>query len=296
MNRCLGMSQSKLLLLITLLAGIGLGAWARDAINSEPESIRLNGENTAGQVTVRDTSRPSIDSSSSDTLEELRFELQRAEQERSDLREQVEALSIRLSALDKQPVASAAPPTGTPSTRLGTTRRRGAGALTIDTLTEAGISERDANTIKSRLDELSMQRLYLRDQAQREGWLGKEEYRNEIRRLNLAQNNLEQEFGSDNYSRYLFAMGRPNQVNVQSVIDNSPAYNAGMQNGDRVVSYNGETVYDARTIRQGTQGGTAGEMVPVIVMRDGQRVELYVPRGPLGIQMTSESVRPPDSP
>ncbi len=289
------MSQSKLFLLITLLAGIGLGAWARDAIQSEPVDFQLNQNQDVGAFVI-DNNGPSTDRAAQQVIDELRAELERAEFERSDLRDQLEAISIRLSALDKKPVASAPSRNEFKNSRMGTQKRRGAGGLTLASLAEAGISERDAGAIKSRLDELSMQRLYLRDQAQREGWLGKEEYRDEIRRLNTAQNNLEQDFGSDNYSRYLYATGRPNQVNVQSVIDNSPAYNSGMQNGDRLISYDNQSIYDARTIRQGTQRGTAGELVPVVVMRDGQRVEIYVPRGPLGITMDSQSIRPPDQP
>lgn len=288
------MSQSKLLLLFTLLAGIGLGAWARDAINSELAPPEYDSVAPGDLSTNLDPDF--IDTDAQAVIDELRAELERAEQEREELRSQLDALSVRLSALDKQPVIEQPSNADRNLSSNRDSRRRSRAALTVESLKEAGISERDAATIKSRLDELSLQRLYLRDQAQREGWLGKQEYRDEIRRLNEAQNNLEQEFGSDNYARYLYATGRPNQVSIQSVIENSAAYNAGIKNGDRVVSYAGQTVYDPRTIRRGTQSGTAGEMVPVIVMRNGQQIELYVPRGPLGIQMTSDSVRPPDTP
>ncbi len=289
------MSQSKLFLLFTLLAGIGIGAWARDAIQSDPVDLQTNtsfGTDTYTSNTVN----PTTDAATQQVIDDLRAELERAELERGDLREQLETLSVRLSALDKKPVANVAPRNDVLAAREMAQKRRGAGGLTLAALTDAGITERDATAIKSRLDELSMQRLYLRDQAQREGWLGKEEYRNEIRRLNTAQNNLAEEFGSDNYSRYLYATGRPNQVNVQSVIENSPAYTAGMQNGDRLISYDNQPIYDTRAIRQGTQRGTAGEMVPVVVLRNGQQMEIYVPRGPLGITMDSQSVRPPDRP
>ncbi len=291
------MSQTKLLLLFTLLAGIGLGAWARDAIYSEPASNAFDSAAPLGQGLTNSDESSFADADALATIDELRTELQRAEQERTELRDQLEALSVRLSALDKQPVAEVTPKNAAkPPNFREASKRRGSADLTLESLTAAGISERDAGAIKSRLDDLSMQRLYLRDQAQREGWLGKQEYRDQIRTINDAQKNLPQEFGSDNYSRYLYAMGRPNQVSVQSVIENSPAYNAGMQSGDRLLSYDGQSIYDARTIRRGTQLGNAGEMVPVIVMRSGEQVEIYVPRGPLGIQMDSDSVRPPGSP
>lgn len=287
------MSQSKLLLIFTLLAGIGIGAWARDAIHSDPKTSAYDPNQSAFEPGSDSSSLAGADALA--LIDELRAELKRAEQERDELRSELEALSVRLSALDEQTVSEAPDRLNaqTQSSRSDR-RRRSAAGLTLEALTNAGLSERDAGAIKSRLDALSMQRLYLRDQAQREGWLGKQEYRDEIRRLNDAQNNLEREFGSENYARYLYATGRPNQVSVQSVIENSPAYNAGMQSGDRVISYDGRSVYEPRTIRRGTQQGTSGEMVQVVVMRDGQQIELYVPRGPLGIQMTADSVRPPD--
>ncbi len=288
------MSHSKLLLLFTLLAGIGLGAWARDAIQSEPVTPGFQSGESTSPFNSMDGQSLSLDSDALATIEMLRDELQRAELERSELRDQLEEINARLGALDNLSSAAEAEKSAAAAPRPDTPRRRGSAGLTLESLQAAGISERDAGTIKSRLDALSMQRLYLRDQAQREGWLGKQEYRDQIRQLNEAQNNLEQEFGSDNYSRYLYAMGRPNQVSVQSVIENSPAFNAGMQSGDQLLSYDGQSVYDPRTIRRGTQQGNAGEMVPVIVNRNGQQVELYVPRGPLGIQMDSNSVRPPD--
>ncbi|MEM7083484.1 MAG: PDZ domain-containing protein [Pseudomonadota bacterium] len=292
------MSQSKLLLVVALLIGAGLVAWARDAITSDP----LSASPPPITESTPDASDSPINMLATDDdtaalISQLRRELEIAQNERSALKDQLDALSVRLSAIDKQPVAqSASLASEGRLARMQNARRRNQGGLTLASLTDAGIPERDAAQIKSRLDELSMQRLYLRDQAQREGWLGKEQYREEIQRLNQSQNNLATEFGDDYYARYLYAVGRPNQVNVSSVIDNSPAFHSGIQNGDQLVSYDGQSVYDTRAIRRGTQSGSVGEMVPVVVNRNGQTMELYVPRGPLGITMNAESVRPPDSP
>lgn len=290
--------DSKILLVFVLLAGASLGAWARGAISGVSDtSANPSGAaqiNTADHAAI---SAETVDNSSGNThnlhsvIVRMQAELDEAQDEHGQLRLQIEGLEEQLARLSNHPAKSRVA-TASASDRI---RRRGAGALTLETLTEAGISERDAAMMKNRLDELSMQRLYLRDQALREGWVGKKQYRDEIRRINNAQTNLENEFGQENYARYLYAMGRPNRVSVQSVIANSPAYNAGVQNGDQVISYGDSRIYNAGELSRGTQQGVAGELVPLVVERNGQRMDLYVPRGPLGVTMDSDSVRPDGS-
>jgi len=45
----------------------------------------------------------------------------------------------------------------------------------------------------------------------------------------------------------------------------------------------GERVFDIRDLNELTLEGTAGQSVVVEVRRDGQQVQLVMPRGPLGI-------------
>ena len=163
----------------------------------------------------------------------------------------------------------------------------------MNSLVDAGVDETVARELKGRIDELAMQRLYLRDQASREGWLGKDQYRQELQRINAAQTAIRGDYGEDVYDRYLYTAGRSNRVSISSVIDNSPAYNAGLRAGDYIVGYNEQRTYSPNEVRTGTRGGRVGEMVAVEFERDGQRQTVYIPRGPLGIQMTGASVRPP---
>ncbi|NNF17945.1 MAG: PDZ domain-containing protein, partial [Gammaproteobacteria bacterium] len=296
------MIQSKLLLLFVLLAGVSIGAWTRGAITSvvpatapEVNPLPENHSRTA-LTSARSQLSQNVTATQQellDIIDALQFELDAARDEREGLRDQIDELSERLDQLSA----------GLPGqfseemlkSRSQAARRRSAGGLTVASLVDAGINETEAITIKRRLDDLALQRLYLRDQAMREGALGKERYREELRKINDAQNNLEEEFGQEAYERYLYAVGRPNRVTVQSVIENSPAHTAGLQPGDRIVSYDRATVYSPSEIQRNTIRGTAGEMVPVIVERNGARTDLYIPRGPLGIQMNSDSVKPPGS-
>jgi serine protease Do len=72
-------------------------------------------------------------------------------------------------------------------------------------------------------------------------------------------------------------------VNVQSVLASSPAERVGLRPGDEILAYNGKRVFDARELNALTLEGTAGESVVVDVRRDGQPLQLVLPRGPLGI-------------
>jgi S1-C subfamily serine protease len=67
------------------------------------------------------------------------------------------------------------------------------------------------------------------------------------------------------------------------VLGSSPAEQAGLQPGDEVVAYAGKRVFDMSDLNGLTYEGTAGELVAVEVLRDGQPVQVYVPRGPIGI-------------
>lgn len=287
------MASSRWLTLVVLVAGIGIGAAARDLIG-DGEPVQSSASGSIESVSVDTTDMQNYPPPSADMVDELellRAQLSAAEQERSELREQLAELTVRVQELDGKSASASKAPQRTSMRQ----RRRGAGSLTVEALTEAGIDERDATAIKARLDDLSLQRLYLRDQAQREGWVGKEQYRDEIKRINEAQANLANEFGDENYARYLYATGRPNQVTVDSVIDNSAAYNTGVKAGDRIVSYDNSNIYGANEIRRSTMRGTSNELVRLVVERDGQQLELYIPRGPLGVQLNSNSVRPPDT-
>ena len=90
----------------------------------------------------------------------------------------------------------------------------------------------------------------------------------------------------------LYATDQPNRVRVSSVIGGSAAARAGLQPGDVIWAYGAERVFAPRDLRNATQSGVRGETIRVIVDRDGQRISMVVPRGPLGVRMSSEKVTP----
>ena len=157
---------------------------------------------------------------------------------------------------------------------------------------EAGFDPATASSLVKRLNQFSMEEMYLRDQAAREGWLNSQEYREAQEELQKETEALRTELGEDDYDRLLYATGRPNRITVDSVIGDSPADWVGLQSGDRILSYGGERMYEWSDLRQAISDGEAGALVPIQVERDGSVLDLSIERGPLGIRLGVESVKP----
>jgi hypothetical protein len=148
----------------------------------------------------------------------------------------------------------------------------------VEAMTEAGFSVDRAQHIERRIEELRVEAMQARYDAARRG-----ESDAPVEDLFDANAMLREELGEADYERYLTAMGRPTRVDVLSVLSSSAAEQAGMQPGDQIVAYAGQRVYDVRELNQALLGGEPGESVLVEIVRDGQPLQLMLPRGPLGI-------------
>jgi len=62
---------------------------------------------------------------------------------------------------------------------------------------------------------------------------------------------------------------------VSDVVRKSPADSAGIQEGDVIVEFNGRQVYDADDVVKAVRKAEVGTKAKVVVMRDGERKELY---------------------
>ena len=217
--------------------------------------------------------------------------LDREVEERLRLEDEVAALQARMARLEAtlQPDPPAAAPTASAVTGIGGGNR---GEVSEEAFVAAGFSPDQAAFYRQRHDEISMAQLYLRDQANREGWLRTRRFVDEQRALRQQLDELEQGMDEDTYARYLYALGQPNQVQVRRVLASSAADSAGVMDGDILLRYDGRRIYQAGDLRRESRDGDPGEMVAVDILRDGQRIQTYVPRGPLGINMGSERILP----
>lgn len=148
----------------------------------------------------------------------------------------------------------------------------------IERLIEAGFLPSQASMIARRESELQMQSLQTRYEAERSG--DPVEY---WRNRNASNTTLRQELGDADFERYLIANNRSTSITVSSVIESSPAQSAGLQPGDEIVRYDGERVFSMSDLTRQTMDGAAGQNVVVDIMRNGNPMQIVMPRGPVGI-------------
>jgi C-terminal processing protease CtpA/Prc len=223
-------------------------------------------------------------------LEALRQQLTQEIDARNKLQSTVDKLNTKIARLENQKPATenkTPEPETSPSTET-----QGRTWFNQQALIDAGVDAATAESIKSRFESQELEKLYLRDQATREGWYGSRRYRNELQALDAQTGDLQKELGDEAYAAYLYATGQPNQVKVQSVLANSSAATAGIQANDQILRYGEQRIYNWRDLRTATTQGNPDESVSVEVIREGKRLQLYVQRGPLGIRMNSISTAP----
>jgi hypothetical protein len=145
-------------------------------------------------------------------------------------------------------------------------------------LVDAGLSPDRAALIVQREAELQMEALQARFDARQSG--------DRLEPGSIGANPeaaLRAEIGDTDYAMYLEANNRSTSVGISSVIPSSPAQTAGLQPGDRIVSYGGERVFSTNDLNAQTIQGTPGQNVLVEIERDGVPMQFVLPRGPLGI-------------
>lgn len=147
----------------------------------------------------------------------------------------------------------------------------------LDQLVQAGFTRERAEWIERRTQELQLQVQQAQYDAQRTG--------QPVRGgANSVEASLRKEMGDGEYEKYLSATGRPTNVQVMDVLASSAAEKSGIKPGDQILSYAGQRVFDTSDLNTLTRQGTPGESVTVEVQRDGQTVQLTVPRGVLGVE------------
>lgn len=148
----------------------------------------------------------------------------------------------------------------------------------LQSLMENGFSEDEARRVLQRESVAEFKSMQLAWEAQREGAPP-----DQLAASNDPQALLRADLGDADYERFLAAQGQPTSIQVTRVLNGSPGGEAGLQPGDQIVSYDGERVFNVNDMRELTLRGAAGEDVVIEIDRDGVRMQLSVPRGPVGI-------------
>jgi hypothetical protein len=156
----------------------------------------------------------------------------------------------------------------------------------VGRLVEGGFSEDEARRILQQESEATFKSMQMAWEAQRSG-----EPLDPFDRLLNPQSLLREELGDTAYARYLAVQGQPTSISVTQVMSGSPGSSAGLEPGDQLVSYDGERVFTVGDLRNLTMQGEPGQDVVIEVERDGVRMQLTVPRGPIGITGSGANVR-----
>ncbi len=164
-------------------------------------------------------------------------------------------------------------------------RQRGIGATSRNdfrrqNLLDNGFAEDEANWVLRNEAEVQLDSLYEQYRARR----AQTEINNKNgTRAKSRAEQLKERLGEDVYERYLEANGFPTSVGVSSVLADSPGANAGLRAGDRILRYDGHRVFNIRELNGLTEMGEEGKSVLIEVERDGNPVQVTLPRGPIGI-------------
>jgi hypothetical protein len=161
--------------------------------------------------------------------------------------------------------------------RFSNRRERASPEYRLNQLVEAGFAPDQAQWIIDREAQSRMAMLNAQYEARRQG-----QPFNPLEGQLESQTEMRQQLGDAMYAQYLEATGRPTSVAVREVLDSSPGQAAGLQSGDEIVAYAGQRVFNLIELNELTLGGQPGETVAVDILRNGQQMQIYVPRGPIG--------------
>lgn len=153
-----------------------------------------------------------------------------------------------------------------------------------DRLLAAGFSLQRIDWLRSRTEELRVER----ERLAHEGAIGD---------ANLAlayvvdpDLDLRNEIGEDEYDRYRQGLGRPTGITVQQVLQGSSLVGADLRPGDVIIGYAGKRVYNEAMLNASVSGNRLSGSTTMDVLREGQKLQLVVPSGPLGLQNESPSM------
>ena len=244
-----------------------------------------------------------------DELERLRSELATERALRTQLERELQELRVDAEELvavyreesvgsEQLGTEQTAAPDAADATELARRRRLAAQPIpkgvSMEALLAAGFGPFQAERIREQIEGIAMRQLELQNHAQREGWAKTPRFAKAHRVIGSEFGEMREEYGEDRFDWILYASGRKNRIVVDSVFGESAAGEVGLEPGDLILSYGDSRVFNGRELRQATIEGRAGELVALEYERDGEARRVYVPRGPVGVQLHDTTLLPND--
>jgi hypothetical protein len=292
------MYRQALFLVLAVVAGVLIGAlgvstWSGDA-PTPGDSAEISAKSSIRRIR-QDSSREPDSEHLADVVESLAQVLDDEINERRVLTEQLEQMNSEVLDLKRNLRVRVEEAFQADDS----SRRQESGDTVAQTTEErlaaAGFTPQQLESIQMLQAEAQMGQIELDDRARREGWINTPRYVQESQDLSTGATVIRNALGDELYDRYLFASGLPNRIAVGSIIETSPAQRAGFQSGDVVVRYGGEKVYSTQQLVNLRSSGERGEPVTVEILRNGQILQLTMPRGPMGVS-TGPMIADPTAP
>jgi PDZ domain len=216
-----------------------------------------------------------------------------------DLENEINAIKQQLQQIEQTlHELTASQAAGSSGFRPGNSNsNRFASALTrrlysLENLIKGGIDPALAEDIVRRKNSIELKRLALQDRASRQGYLNTQQYFDELEQINLNDISLREELGDQRYDEYLYNSKQNNRIRISSVMLGSAAEQAGIQDGDVVISYDNTRMFSWQELKDATAAGQLGEYVSITIYRNGEIFSFSVPRGPLGMQLGATRLEP----
>jgi len=281
------MSKIVIAIVVSLLAGFAVGAWLA---GDDPEGTTA--PPAAGSVIL------DSDSSAEDRLSRLERIIAEEQDARIALEDTIAMLFEEIERLEGVggPTVAELKARAERENAARTKSRSVSGDDTdwirdyqerrVDRLIDSGFSENEARRILEQESEAAFKALEAAWEAQRSG-----------ESIDRNSSDLDpyaimrSELGDDTYAQYLEAQGQPTSIKITQVLSGSPGSQIGLQPGDELVSYAGERVFTVTELRNRSMQGNPGEDVVIEIERDGTRIQLTVPRGPIGITGSGANLR-----
>jgi len=286
------MKSSLILIILTLAIGVGIGLIIPG--DSEKSDIEVSGSTSSSAAETGDennANNPGTDGATPGLVKLNRL-LQKEIRARQVLEQKLEALSRRIAELDSngrpfQPTDAEQVENVDAASSRSTDNKW----FNEQALIDSGMTSGRADELKTYFEQLELERLYLRDQSIREDW-EREKLNEAMQNIVDKEDNLKSQLSESEYDAYLYASGQTNRVKVSNVIASAEAGSAGILSGDYIIRYDNQRIYSGFQLHEATTSGIIDDSVALEVERDGSTLYFYVPRGPLGIRMSSESVAP----
>lgn len=226
------------------------------------------------------------------TNSELRLALERGTLEREMLAAEVELMRSVLEQLTQAQAGSGeAAATEDFAAAQSEAPRVPSGRMQFEAerLASLGMLEGEIEELRRQWDRAQLAKLELQDLATRNGALARPRYRRDVFRVEAE---LRSEVGDDGYDRLLYATAQLNRPVITQVLGGSAASHADLRAGDHLISYAGARVFKPAGLKLAIVMGMRGEQVRLEVERDGERISVVVPRGPLGVLMNAGTSPP----